>query len=555
MKRIISFLLVVALITTCIAGCSSKKTAEAPSTVEETTVVEDTTEVEETVKAEETSAAIESANTETEKVTDNDAVINGIVDHFMPLTTIPRQSHHEEQISDYLYSWAEERGFAPVKDSANNIVFDVPGTEGMEDAPITILQGHMDMVIAVADGKSFDPQKDAITVINDGETLKADGTSLGADDGMGIAMILYAIENNKSHGPLRIIVTTNEEDGMTGAFALTTDSIGDAKYVINLDSENTKEVTNSSAAGVIVNFSYEPEKTAPQKTIPLEISVTGLASGHSGIDIDKGRINGIKMITAFLNLLDYDRVDFELASIEGGSANNAIPGKASTIIVIDAEDEAEVMTTVDNFKKVITMIYGGIEKDLEFKSATCTMPEAVFSKASRNDVLGFVGYTYDGLFTMSKQVAGLVESSSNLGLISMSANKEGKSTASAYIRSSDPENLEFLVNDQLDLAKECHFEATPTTTADPWPVKPDSKLLEMIKDAYLDITGTEITVVQLHAGLETGTFSKLNPDLDIVSIGIDVKDPHTINETCLLKTLPTTYGMLEKVLAQIGSER
>lgn len=519
MKRIISILVLVAILMMSLTGCSS------------------TTQNKGSVSA-----------------ADDEKLINEIVDYFMPITKIPRQSHHEEQISEYLFSWAKERGFNPVKDKENNVIFDVPGTSGMENAPMTILQAHMDMVIAVADGKTFDPQKDGITVINDGKVLKADGTSLGADDAIGIAMIFHIIENNKEHGPLRIIFTTNEEDGMTGAFALTADSVKGAKNVINIDSENSTEVTNSAAAGVIASFSLEPEVTSPSKNKALTITISGLLSGHSGVDIDKGHLNGIKAIGELLKLLETKNVDYELVGIEGGSANNAIPAKAATQIVINSSDENTVKEIIDGYLNNLKDKYGEIEKDLDLKVEDGQMPQYVLTSDVKKDVVKFVSEIHDGINTMSTKVEGLVESSSNLGLISIKASKEEKSTASAYIRSSSDDKLLELAYGQWILAKECNIDMDAKITSDPWPVKLDNKLLDKVKAAYQKETGEEIKVVQLHAGLETGTFSVLDPELDIVSIGPDIKNPHTINETCDLTTLPKVYRVVETVLKEVGKE-
>jgi len=482
---------------------------------------------------------------------DDKAIIDGIVGHFMPLTEIPRQSHHEEKVSEYLFNWAKDKGFNPAKDAQNNVIFDVPASEGMENKPLAILQGHMDMVIAVADGKTFDPQKDGIKVINDGEKLTADGTSLGADDGIGIATALYLIENNKAHGPLRVIFTTNEEDGMTGAMNLDAKVTDAAKYVINLDYEYSNEACNSAAAGNTTNVSGIPEIRPAGKTLAMQLVIKGLLSGHSGIDINKGRLNGIKAMGQILKGIEDEKVDFELASFIGGSALNAIPAKASACIVIDPKDEETVRASVEKTTETLKKQYGEVEKDAQINVNKCETPANVLTDQAKNDVLKFVNGIFDGVNTMSDKVEGLVESSSNYGIISVIADDKKESTGGAYIRSSDATRLDELTEAQVKLAKDCNFEMTYKKTSDAWPVNPDSKIVALAKGAYKAETGDDLKVVQVHAGIECGTFAKLNPELDIIALGFDIKDPHTIKETLTLTTIPTTYRVIESVLANL----
>lgn len=488
------------------------------------------------------------ADTNTTVMSEEDkAIADGVVDQFMPLTKIPRQSHKEEKVSEYLYKWASDRGFEAKQDDAKNVIFDVPATKGMENVPMTILQAHMDMVIAVEKGKQFNPDTDGITVINDGRKLTADGTSLGADDGIGVATILYLIENNKNHGPLRIIFTTNEEDGMTGVESLDVDIAEDVQYTINFDYEKSDETVISSAGGRTVNYSTIMDVEHPYLEEAVQIDVFGLLGGHSGIDIHRGRLNAIKAISHILHNIESESIPFELASITGGSAHNAIPTMASAVIVINPEDADKLLDNVMLTFDLLKYEYGEVEKGMEYNVAKCDMPDYVFSSKWKENAISFIYDMFDGV--NSKYTSDLIESSSNLGLVSFVADVKKEATATTFTRSAERDKLDLIVNSQLFVAGRCGFETHSGAVSDPWPADDNSKLLKAFETSYKKITGEEIKVIAVHAGLETGAFAKLNPYMDIISIGFDISDPHTVNETCNITTIPKTYKVVSDVLA------
>lgn len=302
----------------------------------------------------------------------NQEIIDIVVDYFMPLAEVPRPSHHEEKIGAFLMNWAEERGFSPEQDAVGNVMFDVPATEGMDGAPLTILQAHMDMVAVAENGKQYDPLNDPITVIrNDDEgTLTADGTSLGADDGAGLAIAMAAAEGKMAHGPLRIIVTVDEEDGMDGAFGMDASWLEGATNLINIDNEISNQVLVSTAAGDSVRMTRKLEFTDPPEGTALTIELSGLKGGHSGVEIDKGRLNGIVGLATFLNRLNEVGIPHALASFDGGTAANAIPPKAKAVIVVDSADKAKVEQEAATWLAELQQEYEGIED-----SSTCTVTE------------------------------------------------------------------------------------------------------------------------------------------------------------------------------------
>lgn len=477
-------------------------------------------------------------------------IIEAIVDNFMLLAEVPRPSHHEEKIGAFLMSWAEEQGLSPTQDPVGNVMFDVPATEGMDDRPLTILQAHMDMVAVAEDGKQFDPLNDAITVIrkDDENTLTADGTSLGADDGIGLAIAMAATEGKMAHGPLRIIVTVDEEDGMIGAAGIDTSWFDGAVNLINIDNEASNQVLVSTASSVSVHLAKLLEFTDPSGDTALDIELSGLKGGHSGVDIDEGRLNGIIGLAEFLMHLTEAGIPHELASFDGGTAANAIPPKARAVIVVDSADKAKVEQEAAIWVAELQKEYEGIEDSI---SCTVTEESALPKVLSAQDMQAMVRlatHVIDGVHSMSADMKDLVESSSNLGIFTVD---ENGLLADMLVRSSLGEKETEIVETQTALAKEAGYEVEVTKHADPWPYDPNSKLVELAKEVYKEQNGEDIDVAAVHAGVECGTFKVLKPELDMISIGPDLKDVHTPGETLYLDSIPKTWRLLEGILARV----
>ena len=478
-------------------------------------------------------------------------IIEAVVDNFLLMAQVPRPSHHEEKIGEFLMKWAREQGFDPVQDKTGNIMFDIPATEGMEDLPLCILQGHMDMVVAVADGKAFDPLRDPITVIRNeaDNTLSADGTSLGGDDGIGCAMIMAAAQGKMDHGPLRALITVDEEDGMDGAFNLDASWLEGASFLINIDNEASDEVLVSTAAGDSIRSTADMQFRKPAGDLAVTVTLSGLRGGHSGVEIDKGRLNALIGLAGFLKELDREGIDCELASFEGGTASNAIPAKASCCIVLNAADRDALTHAADVYFGDLEAAYAGIEDGLAYSLKEEQSLPLTVSKVQKQNVIRYMTEIIDGVYTWSADKEGLVESSSNLGLFSLD---QGGLTAVTYIRSSSGPLQQEILEAQKKLAAECGFDTEHVRMADPWPYDPDSRLLALTQEIYREQNGEDISVVAVHAGLECGTFKTLNPDLDMISIGPDLWDAHTIHETLYLDSVPKVWRLMEGLLARIG---
>ena len=272
----------------------------------------------------------------------SETILNGVLAEFEKLAAIPRPSRHEEQVSNYLRKFFETRGLAVVQDSFKNIIAEIPASPGKENVPLTILQAHMDMVCVAAEGYDFNPLTDPIKLIRGEKYLEAEGTSLGADDGIGVAEILYLVKNhtNFKHGKLRIIFTTDEETGMSGAINLDKKYLADAAFLINCDSEKFGELVAGSAGSVHATFWRELHYVRPDTKLPnnFEIKIGGLRGGHSGEEISSGRINAIKVASTILRQIT-KHGKIRLSNLRGGRAFNVIPDSAELVIATDLKEE------------------------------------------------------------------------------------------------------------------------------------------------------------------------------------------------------------------------
>ena len=480
------------------------------------------------------------------------AVATHVIENFVALAGVPRPSHHEEKVSAFLVSWAKEMGLEPVQDKVLNVIFDVPATEGCEDYPRVGVQGHMDMV-CVGDSPDYDPENDPIKVAVDYEnaTMTAEGTSLGADDGIGCAIIMSMVQGLAPHGPLRVIITVDEEDGMTGIMNIDPATVADLKYLINVDSEVSDSVTVSTAGGVEIDISDSGDYgKAPEGDLAVTVTVSGLAGGHSGVDINKGRLNAIYVLDSVLEALTKEGIAYEIASMEGGTASNAIPPKAAAMLVIQAEDLEKAGSVAKEQEAAWKESAGETEPGLEIAVAAAdTVPDTVVTGEEAGKTRALLDGLVNGVYTMSEEIEGLVESSSNLGVLKLAP--EGL-TACCYERSSNAEKTEEILAIDRKVIEENGLSAEYLPSGDAWPYNPDSVLLPLTEKVYQEQNGSDIKVEALHATLECGTFAVMNPGLDMVSIGPDLENVHSTSEMLYLRTIPKTFNLLAGILAGIA---
>ena len=480
------------------------------------------------------------------------AVATHVIENFVALSKVPRPSHHEEKVSAFLVGWAKEQGLEPVQDEVLNVIFDVPATEGCEDYPRVGLQAHMDMV-CVGDSPDYDPENDPVRVVvdYDNATMTADGTSLGADDGIGCAIIMSMVQGLAPHGPLRVIFTVDEEDGMTGIMNLDPATVADLKYLINADSEVSDSVIISTAGGVQIDISSSGEYgKAPEGSLAVKVSVSGLAGGHSGVDINKGRLNAIYVLESVLDELTKEGVFHETASMAGGTASNAIPSQAEAMLVIRPEDLEKAVSIAEEQETAWKKSAGDTEPNLKIAvTVTDQVPDKVTTDELAGKTHALLEGLVNGVYTMSEEIEGLVESSSNTGILKLTP--EGL-TVCCYERSSDAEKTEEILAADRKVIEDNGLSAEYFPSGDAWPYNPDSVLLPLTEKVYREQNGSDIKVEALHATLECGTFAVMNPALDMVSIGPDLENVHSTSEMLYLRTIPKTFNLLAGILAGIA---
>lgn len=459
--------------------------------------------------------------------------------YFKELSSVPRGSGHNEKISDFLVAFAKEQGLWYQQDEAYNVIIRKPASEGYEDAPGIILQGHMDMVCEAESGYAHDFTKEGLTLKSDGDFLYAEHTTLGGDDGIALAYGMAILANpSLKHPALELVVTTDEETGMYGAKALDA-SILQGKYMINLDTEEEGSLLAGCAGGLRADITLSM-KTKKVMGIQAELKLGGLQGGHSGCEIDKNRTNATRLLGRVLFALSDST--FYIQHMEGGSKDNAIPREASAILCIPENDFCEFAKRLEKELQAYREELGNFEPDFcwTFEKREAAEYEVV-TKESADKVLFLLNTAPDGVQVMSGEINGLVESSLNMGIFSMDLQRM---QAFFSIRSSRNGYKEY-VGKKLQKLSELLGGTYEEGEAYPaWVYKKDSPLREKMVEIYRKKYGKEPVVEVIHAGLECGIISQKRPDIDIVAIGPDILDIHTPKERLSISSTIRVYEYL-----------
>ncbi|MBQ7704122.1 MAG: beta-Ala-His dipeptidase [Selenomonadaceae bacterium] len=465
-------------------------------------------------------------------------MLEKVLDEFKKLAAIPRPSKHEEKVSNFLRDYLKSYGFEVVQDAVKNIIAEIPASVGKENVPRTILQAHMDMVCVAEENYKFNPLEDSIKLIRTEDFLTAEGTSLGADDGMGIAEILYIAKNHEKflHGPIRIIFTVDEEQGMTGAINLDKKYLADAKFFINCDSEIFEEIVAGSAGNIHVDFSRRINYTAPKFSNAFKVKFSGLHGGHSGIEISKDYANCIKLAAKFLS-----QGNFQLAKFSGGSAPNVIPSDSEFVVVTDFSTD-EVATRADSLKSRVKKIY---DEDLKIEIVPVDLPEKVFSDSDFEKFVALILNVHSGVYSLNGT---LVKTSANIGIVRTADAVE----INILARSNVSELLENFTDTFAQVAKLANFEVKFGTPAPAWNFNSDSKLLKIMAEIFESQNKFAPKIATSHGGLECSFFAVKNPALDIVSIGTTNEFIHSTKERLHLKTVAPHVNLIISTLEKIA---
>ena len=478
---------------------------------------------------------------------------NKVFDIFAEICKVPRPSKHEEQISQWLQSFAATHGIECIADEAMNVIMRVPATPGYEDHEGIILQAHMDMVCEKNGDVVHDFMTDPIETYIDGEWLKAKGTTLGADNGIGISMALAAITDPElQHPAVECLFTVDEETGLTGAMKLK-DGMLKHKRLINLDSEDDGQIFIGCAGGIdtLAKMHYElcdkSQITNDKSQIAIRLSVSGLLGGHSGDDINKGRANANQLLVWFLARI-WPQTEIQLASISGGNLRNAIAREAEAVLIIPMDYKEQIRIEWNNYVAQMENIFGQVEKDMRLDLETCDMPDTFIPADKAYRLVMALCECPHGMIAMSKDMPGLVETSTNLASVKM---KEGYIEVNTSQRSSieaSKHHLKWAVEQALALACD---EVTHGDGYPGWAPNPNSPLLEVVKKAYTDLYKSEPKVLAIHAGLECGLFLEKYPYLDMVSIGPQMYGVHSPQERLSIPSTERCYEWLCQTLKSL----
>lgn len=469
---------------------------------------------------------------------------------FDEITKVPRPSCHEEKIREYLLEFARKHNIPAKTDAVGNVVMSKPATPGHENAPVVVVQAHMDMVAEKNGDVEHDFMKDPIRTYIDGDWVKAKGTTLGADNGIGMAAALAVmIDDTLEHGPVEALFTVNEEIGLEGAQNLGEDMVS-GKILLNLDSEDDGEIFVGCAGGIDTTavFTYS-RSFSPENFCYYKVSVSGLLGGHSGGDIHLGRANANKLIARFIWECS-KKWDIEVSSISGGNLRNAIPREAESVFGIHNEHCEDIAKFFEKYVADICNEYKGVEPLVDLKIESVERPEYCIDSATSLALVRAIYSAPHGVISMSRDIEGLVETSTNLAAVKMEGDDKIKVTTSQ--RSS----VESRKNDIAGQV-EAHFElaGAEVTHSDGypgWAPNMESTIMKISADAYEELFNVKPAIKAIHAGLECGLFLSKYPHLDMVSFGPTMTGVHSPDEQLLIPTVEKFWKHLALVLKKVA---
>lgn len=468
--------------------------------------------------------------------------------HFYSLTQIPRPSKHEDAIQDFMVKFGKSLGLETIKDEVGNVIIRKPATPGMDDRKGVVLQGHLDMVPQKNSDKDHNWNTDPIDAVIDGDWVTADGTTLGADNGMGVAAVMSVLESKDMvHGPIEALFTCDEETGMTGAFGLKADVLkGD--ILINMDSEDEGELYIGCAGGTNANaeFTYKPE-AVPAGMKAFKLALTGLKGGHSGVDIPLQRGNSNKLLNRFLRSAAC-KFDLRLASVDGGSLRNAIPRESFATVVVPVDKAAEFQAAVPKYEAIFKAELVKTEPFMTFKIEATELPKSLIDNATQKALINAVYACPNGVMRMSDSMKGLVETSNNVAIVKSG---DGKIKVLTLIRSSvdsAKKDLENMIESVFLLAgAKIKFDGQYPG----WKPNVDSPILKAMSDIYNNKYGIIPKVTAIHAGLECGLLGGVYPNLDMISFGPTIRFPHSPDEKVDIASVQKFWDFTVETLKHI----
>lgn len=466
--------------------------------------------------------------------------------HFYGLTRVPRPSGFLAPVQQFLLDFAKSAGVEAVKDEAGNIIMRKSATPGMEDCKGVILQAHMDMVPQKNNDTVHDFEKDPIETYIDGEWVKARGTTLGSDNGMGVAAIMAVMEDKTlKHGPLEALITADEETGMFGAFGLKPGSLK-GEILLNLDSEDEGELYIGCAGGVDVTatLQYKEAEVDPED-VAIKLTLKGLRGGHSGLEINQGRANANKLLVRFVReaIAEYEA---RLASWKGGNMRNAIPREADAVLTLPAENVDELLELVKEYEALFNEEYHAIETPITFKAERTELPKGVVPEEIQDNLVDAIYACQNGVCRMIPTIPDTVETSSNLSIVTIDG---GQAQFCLLVRSSSESMKEYLATSLESCFSMAGMKVEMSGSYSGWNPDVESPILKAMVKSYEEQFGAEPAVKVVHAGLECGIIGAIIPGLDMISFGPTLRSPHSPDERVLIPTVKKFYDFLVATLA------
>lgn len=471
--------------------------------------------------------------------------------NFDALTQVPRPSGHLKKVQQFLLDFAKNTGVEAFKDEAGNIVMRKPATPGMENRKTVILQAHMDMVPQKEKTSTHNFETDPIQTYIDGEWVRAKGTTLGADDGLGVAAIMAVMEaKDLKHGPIEALITADEETGMYGANGLPGGEL-EGEILLNLDTEQEGELIIGSAGGVDITATLDYQEAESDKTdAAVKITIKGLKGGHSGLEICEGRGNANKMMVRIVReAIAEDEAC--LASWHGGNMRNAIPREAEVVLTLPKENVEDLKAIVAEYKETFNNEYKGIESDIEVVAEDVALPEMIVPQEIQDNLVDAIYAAHNGVWRYIPTMSEIVETSSNLAIVDIDG---GKAAIKILARSSSETMKEDLSTSLESCFNMAGMKVEFSGAYGGWDPNTDSELIKVMRNIYKNLFNEEPTVQVVHAGLECSIILSKYPGLDICSFGPTLLSPHTPTERAHWPSTTKFWDLLVKTLEEIPAK-
>ena len=467
--------------------------------------------------------------------------------HFDVLAATPRASTKEAAARNYVLGRAKELGLESTQDAAGNLVVRKPARPGRESAPMALLQGHLDMVCEKNEATAHNFDTDPIKVFRDGDWLKAEGTTLGSDNGVGVAAALAVMESTDiAHGPLEFVFTIDEESGLTGAAAFP-GSLLKSRYFLNLDNEETGTLCIGCSGGMKTIGRRTVQWVTASGESAFRIKVSGLKGGHSGVDIHQGRGNALRVLGSTLQRMT-GSLPVGVAIIQGGSAQNAIPREAAAVVVLDAKQESELRSLLSKCEAEWKADLGGFDPELQITAERTASPGKALGAAEAARIIDLLATLPHGVVAMSPDVPGLVQNSTNLAVVSVNGDRAEIVTSQRSAIASSRESVARMVATVFGMAG---FEVEHSGAYPGWKPEPTSEIAQKLQGVHEQLFGKPAKLIAMHAGLECGVIGEKYPGMQMVSFGPTIVDPHSPNERVQISTVQSFWKFLKAVLEKI----